>query len=75
MKIYATVKSKANKGMKIYEIQEWIEQALNKYGSDVDVFVEDSNGLLHDFKVEETPEMFDGFDEVTPAGYKMVITD
>ena len=75
MKIYEMVKSKANKGMKIYEIQEWIEQALNKYGSDVDVFVEDSDGLLHDFKVEETPEMFDGFDTVTPAGYKMVMTD
>ena len=75
MKIYAMVKSKANKGMKIYEIHEWIEQALNKYGSDVDVFVEDSDGLLHDFKIDETPEMFDGFDTVTPAGYKMVMTD
>lgn len=75
MKIYATAKSKANKGMKVYEIQDWIEQVLNKYGSDVDVFVEDSDGMLHDFKVEETPEMFDGFDTVTPAGYKFVMTD
>lgn len=75
MKIYAMVKSKANKGMKVYEIQEWIEQVLNKYGSDVDVFIEDSDGMLHEFKVEETPETFDGFDTVTYAGYKFVMTD
>ncbi len=75
MKIYAMVKLKANKVMKVYEIQEWIEEVVNKYGSDVDVFVEGSDGLLHDFKIEETPEMFDGFDTVTPAGYKLVMTD
>lgn len=64
MKIYEMVKSKANNDMKVYEIQEWIEQVLNEYGSDVYVFVEDSDGMLHDFKVEETP-----------TGYKFVMTD
>lgn len=75
MMIYEMVKLKANNDMKVYEIQEWIEQALNKYGSDVDVFVEGSDGLLHDFKIDEMPEMFDGFDTVTPPGYKFVMTD
>lgn len=44
-------------------------------GSDVDVFVEGSDGLLHDFKIDEMLEMFDGFDTVTPPGYKFVMTD
>ncbi len=61
--------------MKIYDIQKAIEQALNKYGSDVDVFVEGADGLLHDFRIEETPETFDGFDTVFPAGYKLIMTD
>ena len=69
------VKLKANNDMKVYEIQEWIEQALNKYGSDVDVFVEGSDGLLNAFKLDEIPEMFDGFDTVTPPSYKFVMTD
>lgn len=75
MMIYVMVKLKMNNDMKVYEIQEWIEQALNKYGSDVDVFVEGSDGLLHDFKIDEIPEMFDGFDTVTPPSYKFVMTD
>lgn len=75
MMIYVMVKLKANNDMKVYEIQEWIEQALNKYGSDVDVFVEGSDGLLHDFKIDEILEMFDGFDTVTPPSYKFVMTD
>ena len=75
MMIYKMVKLKANNDMKVYEIQEWIEQALNKYGPDLDVFVEGSAGLLHDFEIDEMPEMFDGFDTVTPPGYKFVMTD
>lgn len=61
--------------MKIYEIQDAIVQALNKYGSDVEVFVEGADGLLHDFRIEEIPETFDGFDTVYPAGYKLIMTD
>lgn len=61
--------------MKIYKIQEAIAQALSKYGSDVDVFIEGKDNMLHEFRIEETPEIFDGFDEVTPAGYKLIMTD
>lgn len=62
--------------MKIYEAAALLNDKLDamQVDSDSEIFVE-IDGVLHDFKIEETPEMFDGFDTVYPAGLKLVITD
>lgn len=62
--------------MKIYEMAALLNDVMDTGAVDADaeIFVE-VDGLLHDFKVEDTPETFDGFDTVTPAGYKLILID
>lgn len=42
---------------------------------DAEILVEDEDGLLHDFTVEETEEAFDGFETYYPAGLKIVVSE
>lgn len=63
--------------MKVYEFVDMLETAMETMAveADAEIFIEGEDGLLHNFKVEETQEVFDGFDSVTPAGYKLIMTD
>lgn len=54
--------------MKVYEIQEWIEKVVEKYGSDIDVSIDG-----HDFTIAEIPESVDESGAFVPAEYKLTI--
>ena len=41
---------------------------LSNYMDDAEVFIEDEDGLLHDFRCEDRPMVFDGFDSVYDEG-------
>lgn len=63
--------------MKVYKLVDMLETAMETMAveADAEIFIEGEDGLLHDFKIEEIQEVFDGFDSVSPAGYKLIITD
>ncbi len=48
---------------------------LERLEPDAEVFVEDEDGFLHDFKIERKEMTFDGFDTVSPEGLKIVLID
>lgn len=52
-----------------------LAELLDNCGRDSEVFVRTEDGLLHDFKAEERPETFDGFDTVFEAGFDLVMID
>ncbi len=49
------------------------QDAREERSPDGEILVEDEDGLLHDFTVEETEEAFDGFETYYPAGLKIVV--
>lgn len=40
-----------------------------------EVFIEDADNVLHDFKAEERPDVFDGFDSVYEGGLNLIMID
>ena len=48
---------------------------MEKYADDAEIFIQDDNGLLHDFKVENRPESFDGFDTAYDEGMDLILID
>ena len=46
-----------------------------EYSPDMEIFIQTEDGLLHDFKVEERPDVFDGFDTVYEGGLNLVMTE
>lgn len=61
--------------MKVLELEELICSMLERLEPDAEVFVEDEDGFLHDFKIERKEMTFDGFDTVSPEGLKIVLID
>lgn len=57
--------------MKAYELVEY----LGNYPDESEVFIEDAEGTLHDFKCIERPPVFDGFDTAYEEGVSMVMID
>lgn len=49
--------------------------ALLQSKPDADVFIEDSNYTLHDIKVIEREDVFDGFDTVYEGGFNLCMKD
>lgn len=59
--------------MKVSELVDFLlNNELPDCGEEGEVLIE-VDGWLHDFTIEQTEEVFDGFDSVTPAGWKLVI--
>lgn len=52
-----------------------LERLLAAYDDDAEVFIEDSDGNLHEFRADHRPEVFDGFDTAYDAGVNLVMTD
>ena len=48
---------------------------LGNFPVDAEVFIEDSEGILHDFKCEDRPPVFDGFDTAYDDGINLVYID
>lgn len=57
--------------MKAYELAK----LLGNYSANADIFVQTEDGNLHDFRGEERPDIFDGFDTVYEGGLNLIITD
>lgn len=57
--------------MRAYELVEY----LGNYPDESEVFIEDADGILHDFKCIERPPVFDGFDTAYEEGVSMVMID
>ena len=52
-----------------------LERLMEKYADDAEIFIQDDNGLLHDFKVEHRAESFDGFDTAYDEGIDLILID
>lgn len=52
-----------------------LARLLERYSPDTEIFIEAEDGYLHDFKAEERPAVFDGFDTVYDEGINFKMTD
>lgn len=59
--------------MKIYELAEFLYSKSEELDDDAEILVEDEEGALWDFDIQDTEAVFDGFDEYYPEGLKIVI--
>lgn len=58
--------------MKISELVELLSSKCEELEEDAEILVQKEDGLLYDFKIETTEEVFDGFDTFYPEGLKIV---
>lgn len=58
--------------MKIYEMADLLYSKGEQLPDEGEILVE-QDGILYDFDIEDTEEIFDGFDTVYPAGLKIVL--
>lgn len=42
---------------------------------DAEIYIEGEDGLLHEFRIDEVQEEFDGFETFYPRGFKLVRID
>ena len=61
--------------MKIKDMIDWLQEryAQEDIEFESEILVEDEDGTLCDFTIEDTEEAFDGFDTFYPAGLKIVV--
>ena len=52
-----------------------MERLMEGYSCDAEIFIADEDGMLHDFRAEHRPEVFDGFDTAYPEGINLVCID
>lgn len=48
---------------------------LAEWSPDMEVYVMTEDGILHDFRMEERDDVFDGFDTVYEGGLNIIISD
>ena len=59
--------------MKIEKFFDLLSGRIEDFEPDAEFLVEDEDGTLCDFTIEDTEEAFDGFDTFYPAGLKIVL--
>jgi hypothetical protein len=59
--------------MKISELVQLLSSRSEELEEDAEILAESEDGMLYDIEIEDTEEMFDGFDTFYPAGLKIVI--
>lgn len=52
-----------------------LAELLDNWSPDMEMFIKTEDGLLHDFKVEEREDVFDGFDTVYEGGLNLIMTE
>ncbi len=58
--------------MNIYKFIDRLQERAAELEPEAEILVEDEDGTLYDFTIEDTEEAFDGFDTFYPAGLKIV---
>lgn len=60
--------------MKIYEMAAYLSSIMEReeFNPEAEILVEDTDGELWDFTIEETEATFDGFIDYTPEGLKII---
>ena len=48
---------------------------MEGYSDDAEIFIADEDGMLHDFRAEHRPEVFDGFDTAYEEGLDLILID
>ena len=59
--------------MNIYKFIDRLQERAAELEDGAEILVEDEDGTLYDFDIEDTEEAFDGFDTYYPAGLKIVV--
>lgn len=59
--------------MNVYKFIDLLQERAADLEQEAEILVEDEEGTLYDFTVEDTEEAFDGFDTFYPAGLKIVV--
>lgn len=59
--------------MNIYKFIDHLQERAAELEEGAEILVEDEDGLLYDFEIQDTEEAFDGFDTFYPAGLKIVL--
>ena len=59
--------------MKVDKFFDLLLERIEDFEPDAEILVEDDDGTLYDFTIEDTEEAFDGFDTFYPAGLKIVL--
>lgn len=59
--------------MKVDKFFDLLSERIEDFEPDAEILVEDDDGTLYDFTIEDTEEAFDGFDTFYPAGLKIVL--
>lgn len=61
--------------MKIVDMIDYLSRVYDRENIEMDseILVEDEDGTLHDFDIEDTEAVFDGFDTYYPEGLKIVL--
>lgn len=60
--------------MKISEMAAYLSSIMEReeFNPDAEILVEDADGILQEFTIEETEATFDGFIDYTPEGLKII---
>lgn len=59
--------------MKVDKFFDLLSERIEDFEPDAEILVEDEDGTLCDFTIEDTEEAFDGFDTFYPSGLKIVL--
>jgi hypothetical protein len=57
----------------IYKFIDALQERASELEPEAEILVEGEDGTLYDFTIEDTEEVFDGFDTFYPAGLKIVL--
>jgi len=57
----------------IYKFIDALQERASELEPEAEILVEGEDGTLYDFDIEDTEEVFDGFDTFYPAGLKIVL--
>ena len=57
--------------MRVVDLQKFFEE----HPDVEELFVSDTDGVIHDCKAEIQPEVFDGFDTVYPESVNLIMID
>ena len=58
--------------MKISELVQLLSSRCEELEEDAEILAEGEDGILYDIEIEDTEEVFDGFDTFYPAGLKII---
>ena len=58
--------------MNIYKFIDMLQERAAELEPEAEILVEGEDDVLYDFEIQDTEEVFDGFDTFYPAGLKIV---